>query len=280
MKKQDKKTWKIILITINLIAIALWSWLYYSTWDVIVVSMATFPFADWFAFISIARIIIIIAMASYLYNRWFKQDEIYLFDAFFLFASFFLFLGHGKVFDFIYAVIYGTSTFSFGFTLFLVKLRYFLVILMALTILFIGADASLIFYELRRDKELSKKGRIRAKRWIISLYLVSTSLFIVLAPTSETLSAILPYMMIFIYLICAIMFFFMYKNNRLSKVHSLIVGIGFLIFVASNLIRSILTARAYAEISALPLFWAQVFDIISNIVIFLGFLVKPPFAKK
>ena len=76
------------------------------------------------------------------------------------------------------------------------------------------------------------------------------------------------------------MFFFMYKNKRLSKVHGFIVGIGFLVFVATNLIRSILTARAYADISALPLFYAQVFDVFSNLIIFLGFLVKPPFAKK
>ncbi|MFW9949298.1 MAG: hypothetical protein ACFFKA_04130 [Candidatus Thorarchaeota archaeon] len=280
MKKQNKKTWKLLLIIINIVALGLWSWLYYSTWDVIVLTMTTFPFADWFGIISVTRIILIIAMASFLYNRWFKQDEIFLFDAFFLFASYFLTLGHGKVYDFIYAVIYGTSTFSPEFTLFFIKLRFFLIILSALTVLFIGADASLIFYELQRDKELTKEGRVKAKRWIIGMYLFSSISFILLAPTSETLTAVLPYMVILIYLICAIMFFFMYKNKRLSKVHGLIVGVGFLIFVATNLIRSVLTARAYADNSALPLFWAQVFDMVSNLIIFLGFLVKPPFAKK
>lgn len=280
MKKQNKKTWKLALIVVNLIAILLWTLLYYFTWDVVIITVTTFPFADWFAVISVARVILIVAMSSFLYHRWFKQEEIYLFDAFFLFASFFLILGHGKIYDFIYAIFYGTGTFSLEFTLFLVKMRYVLVVLMALTILFIGTDASIILYELRRDKELTKEGRSKAKKWIIGIYITTSGLFIALSPSSEMLSAVLPYLMIFIYLICAIMFFFMYRNKRLSKVHGFIVGIGFLIFVATNLIRSILTARAYQDYNAIWLFWSQVFDMISNIVIFLGFLVKPSFAKK
>jgi hypothetical protein len=280
MKKQNKKTWKTTLVVVNLIAILLWILSYYFSWEVIINTVTTFPFADWFAIISIARIALIIGMSSFLYHRWFNQEEIYLFDAFFLFASFFLILGHGKIYDFIYAIIYGTETFSLEFTLFLVKMRYCLIVLMALTILFIGADASIVLYELKSDIELTKVGRSKAKKWIIGIYMVTSGLVIILSPTSEMLSAILPYLMIFIYLVCAIMFFFMYRNKRLSKVHGFIVGIGFLIFIATNLVRSILTSRAYHDYNAIWLFWSEVFDMISNIVIFLGFLVKPPFAKK
>lgn len=65
----------------------------------------------------------------------------------------------------------------------------------------------------------------------------------------------------------------MYKNKRLSQANGLIIGIAFICFIASNLLRSILLGELYYIV------FIELIDIGVTLLIFIGFITKPKYAK-
>jgi hypothetical protein len=141
-------------------------------------------------------------------------------------------------------------------------------------ILYIGLEVIITFFNMYKNKEMDKKQFNKLRLRIILIFILVLVLVISLAPTTDFLGTILPFITLVLFLGIAIMFLFMYKNKRLSQANGLIIGIAFICFIASNLLRSILLS-----IDIYYTVFAEVIDIGVNLLIFIGFVTKPKYAK-
>jgi hypothetical protein len=221
----------------------------------------------------IGRILILGIMSFFLYRKWLKQEAIYTSDAYFLFGSFFGILSCGKIYDIFYNLAVISTRFDAEFLLLLLKIRFFIVVVNVMPILYIGLEVIITFFNMYRNKEMDKKQFNKLRLRIILIFTVVLVLVISLAPTTSFLSTILPFITLVIFLGIAIMFLFMYKNRRLSQANGLIIGIAFICFIASNLLRSILLSELYYIV------FIELIDIGVTLLIFIGFITKPKYAK-
>ncbi|MFX1233835.1 MAG: hypothetical protein ACFFBY_04665, partial [Promethearchaeota archaeon] len=143
-------------------------------------------------------------------------------------------------------------------------------------ILYIGLETTLALIS-AYVKNVTKSQFNKIRLGIIGFYLMIVLFIIIFAPNLNSLIIALPYFTLGIYLVIAIMFFFMYKNKRLSQANALLIGIAFLCLIASSLIRSVITVIAL-EIPSIFVI-AELLDIIVNFIIFLGFITRANYAK-
>lgn len=221
----------------------------------------------------IARVLILGIMSFFLYRKWLRQEAIYMSDAYFLFGSFSGILACAKTYDLFYNLVVISGAFTPEFSLLLVKIRFFIIIVNLIPILYIGLDAILIYINMNKNKEMNKKQFSKLRLEIMSVYVLVTAFVIVIGPTLNFLNMVLPYITIVIFLGIAFMFLFMYKNKRLTQANGLIIGIAFICFIFSNLMRSILI-NANLSYSI----YAELIDIAVNLIMFIGFISKPKYA--
>ncbi|HUW89074.1 MAG TPA: hypothetical protein VMV43_00995 [Candidatus Nanopelagicaceae bacterium] len=221
-----------------------------------------------------SRIVILGIMSFFLYRKWLKQEAIYISDAYFLFGSFFGIFTWAKVYDVFYNSAVISGLFDTGFILMLVKIRFFIIIANLMPILYIGLDAILVYINMNKNKEMKKKQFNKLRLRIILIFVLITISVIVLAPSLDFLNLVFPFMTIVSFIAIAFMFLFMYKNKRLSQANGLIIGIAFICFIASNLLRTILisTNLYFSTI-------AEIIDIGVNLLMFIGFITKPKYAR-
>jgi len=220
------------------------------------------------------RIVVLGIMSFFLYRKWLNQEAVYISDAYFLFGSFFGILAWAKVYDIFYNPAIISGIFETGFVLLLVKIRFFIIIANLMPILYIGLDAVLVYINMNRNKEMKRKQFDKLRWRIILIFVLITISVIIIAPTLIFLNLVFPFITIAIYFCIAFMFLFMYKNKRLSQANGLIIGIAFICFIASNLIRTILiSTNIYFSIIA------EIIDIGVNLFMFIGFITKPKYAR-
>ena len=221
-----------------------------------------------------SRILILGIMSFFLFRKWLRQEAVYISDAYFLFGSFFGMLTWAKVYDIFYNPAVISGAFETGFILLLVKIRFFIIIANLMPILYIGLDAILVYVNMNMNKEMKKKQFNKLRMRIILIFVLITISVIILAPTLDFLILVFPFITIATYVGIAFMFLFMYKNKRLSQANGLIIGIAFICFIASSLIRTILTSTNlyYGTI-------AEIIDIGVNLLMFIGFITKPKYAR-
>ena len=222
----------------------------------------------------ICRILILGIMSFFLYRKWLNQEAIYISDAYFLFGSFFGIFTWAKVYDLFYNPAIVSGAFSTGFILLLVKIRFFIIIATMMPMLYLGLDAILVYINMNKNKEMKKKQFNKMRLRIILIFVIITLSVIVLSPTLDFLNLVFPFITITIFFSVGFMFLFMYKNKRLSQANGLLIGIAFICFIASNLIRTILisTNLYYSVI-------ADIIDIGVNLLMFIGFITKPKYAR-
>jgi hypothetical protein len=126
---------------------------------------------------------------------------------------------------------------------------------------------------MNKNKEMNKERFNRLRLRIMLGFVIVTALVIVLAPTLSFLNLVFPFITMLSYIAIAFMFLFMYKNKRLTQANGLIIGIAFLCFLVSNLIRTILI-----NINLSYGIFAELIDIGVNLLIFIGFISKPKYA--
>ncbi|MFX1528368.1 MAG: hypothetical protein ACFFB4_12425, partial [Promethearchaeota archaeon] len=107
-------------------------------------------------------------------------------------------------------------------------------------------------------------------------YVIILLVLIWIANSVNLLVNLLPIATFIIYLLLMIMFFFMYRNKRLSQANSLIIGIAFLLLILSNIVRAVFTA-SYESWSIIL---SEIIDTIIIGVLFTGFITKPKYAKQ
>ena len=271
-----KKKFKWYLVGALTIISVIFILLYIAFWPIITFSLANIENIWLSTVASIIRIVILAIMSFILINKWFKQEAIFTSDAYFLFALFFLILTEGKIYDLFYNMILISELVDEVVLLFLVKIRYFIVVINILPVLYIGLQATMTLTSVY-IRELTKDQFNRIRLWIVVVFLIILSIIITIAPTVASLIRVLPYFTIAIFIALAIMFLFMYKNKHLSQADGLIIGIAFFAFIGSNIFRSIFTVSAMNEPSIF--FLIEGLDIIVNTMMFIGFIKKPKYAK-
>jgi hypothetical protein len=223
--------------------------------------------------IGVFRIVSYFIMCLIVFRKWFKQEKIYLSDAYFLFGIFFLIYTYAKIFDLFWYFAYSSENFNEDFLLYILKMRFFVIILNALPLIFLGLEVILSFIEVYNHKTWSARQKFRYKYYIIVSYFGLVSLLIILAPDRSTLYILLPVIVLGTAIGLVIMFLFMYRNRHLSHVNGLIIGIGFIGVIITSFIRVII------PLEVLFILLIELLDFAVYTIIFIGFMTKPKYIK-
>lgn len=225
--------------------------------------------------IILIRIGILSGMAFYMFHKWFSQEEQYLTDIPFLFGMFFLILIFGKAVD----LFWNLTFFSFNadLVLLLLRIRYFIIIFNLAPLVYLGIGILLYILSFRYSK-LTKEYSNSLQLKLIALILGIEIFLVAIAPDIDFISIILPCILIPSLASIVYIFYFAYKNKRLSEVHPFILAIGFFLYMISTIIRPI-AQRIIGE-SASYIVFVEIIDLMIFIVIFMGFYLHANYNQK
>ena len=226
--------------------------------------------------IILIRIGFISVMSYYMFHRWFKQEEQYLSDIPFLFGMFLLLLAFGKGLDLFWDLTF--FTFNDDFVMFLLKIRFFIIILEMAPLIFLSISMILYLRSLRGKSTGDEKQKNKATFRIMLLIVAIETTAVILAPNLIIMGILLPCIVIPSILVIIWMFLFAYKNKRLSQVHPLIIAIGFIAWLISNIMRVVLQI-IYGE-TPIYVFTAEMIDFFVFLIIFLGFCLKANYSQE
>ena len=269
-KKQKFKTFFIYISIILLISYIL---LVYSIWSEI---YAVFNKIETYLAILIifSRMFILCCFTIFLLKRWFKQEAIYTSDAYFLFALFFIILIFGKGIDLLISLIYFSESYNFIYMLIFFKIRYIIITINAIPLLYLGLEVLMSLFDIY-IKRISKIQFNLIKMSIVSLFLIINSIIILITPNLDGILSVLPIITTLTMVGIIILFALMYKIKRLSQAHGMIIAFGFFLVIISHILRPSLTK----DFNISMLIIAELIDIMLYIIIFLGFIKKPPYIK-
>ncbi|MBN1213945.1 MAG: hypothetical protein JXA99_00735 [Candidatus Lokiarchaeota archaeon] len=222
--------------------------------------------------IIIFRILIFGSFTAFLLKKWFNQEAIYTSDAYFLFSLFFIILIMGKGVDLIISLIYLDNLINSDYMLIFFKIRYIIIVINAIPLLFLGLEVLINLFDIY-VKKIPKTKINYIKISIVSVFLIINSIVILISPSTEVIQNILPIITTLTMIGIVILFVLMYKIKRLSQAHGLIIGIGFLFVIISHILRPIFTKDFNVSI----LIIAEMIDQLIYIIIFIGFIKKPPY---
>lgn len=271
--ESKKKKFLYSSITIILVLTIIFSVLYSLYWPTLITTIFSSE-GLWIGVVAIiGRALVLGIMSFFLYRKWLRQEAIYISDAYFLFGSFFGILTCAKIYDLFFNLVVISGAFSIEFSLLLAKIRFFIIIVNLFPILYIGLDAILIYINMNRNKEMNNKQFNKLRLRIMFGFVLVSALVIVLAPTINFLNLVFPFITILVYIAIAFMFLFMYKNKRLVQANGLIIGVAFICFIVSGLLRTILINENFSYS-----IFAELIDIGVNLFMFIGFISKPKYA--
>jgi hypothetical protein len=222
--------------------------------------------------IILIRIAILLGSAIYMFYKWFKQEEQYISDIPFLFAMFFLLLTFGKSVDLFFDLTF--NYFSEALNLFVIKLRFFIIVFTVFSLIYLSLKMILYWLSLKnRFKKLKDEDYQNKTNFLILLFITVIEIIaIVVTPDTDTISVVLPAVVIPSLVVIIWLFAFAHKNKRLSQVNSLVLMIGFGLYLISQIIRPVLL-RIFGEV-ATYLNLAEIIDLVIFAVIFLGFYME------
>jgi len=273
--EEKKRKFRIYLLIIVLSTLISYSILYTLFWDALSEVLINLEVIFMGFIVILSKIGILALMSFYIFRRWFKQDAIYTSDAYFLFGSFFWILTSGKILDLFWNIGFVGSILDMNFLFLLLKIRFAIVILTIVPILFVGLEAILTFVNLYKKKEMNKQQFNKIRKEIIIIYIIVIAILIVIAPSVPFMNIMLPFISFPMFLFIAIMFLYMYRNKYLSQAHGLIIGLSFFLLIIASIVRSVLSL----SLEALPVISAEIIDIGVYIIMFIGFISKPGYAK-
>jgi len=271
INSQYKKIYLSTLLLGILVGIILIGLLYYFNWSAIVQSYNENEGALGVVLVILSRIIIVSGMTFYTFYQWFKQEEQFFSDLPFLFGLFFLLLVFGKALDLFIDFIYHMGEFM---SLMMVKIRFFIMILDFLPMIYISIGMILFSLSLKdknkslRDENHQSKIRLR----IILVILLSEIIAITLVTNISIISILYPIVVIPSLVTIVWLFNFAYRNKRLAQVNNLILWIGFAAYLISQIVRPL--AQFIIGESPIFLIFAEALDLSIFIAIFIGFYKK------
>jgi len=274
--EEKKRKFRLYLISVVTITLISYIVLFILFWDllggVLIANQVL-----WIGFaISLSKVVILALMSFYIFRRWLKQDAIFTSDAYFLFGSFFWILLSGKILDIFWNLGFVGSVLDMNYLLFLLKIRFAIVILTIVPILFVSLEAILTFVNLYKKKEMNKQQFNKIRKRIIIIYIILIAVLIIIAPSVPFMNIMLPIISFPMFLFISVMFIYMYRNKYLSQAHGLIIGLSFFLLIIASIIRSVLSL----SFEAIPVITAEFIDIGVYILMFIGFITKPGYGKK
>jgi len=242
-------------------------------------------------FITIITIIILIRIsvsiyaAYFLFKIWFLKKSRLFTDLPFIFGFFFFLFIPAKLMDLVVFTtyrLYADYGFSYYLLLIIIKLRYFILTFNILPLFLSGIYLCLFRLSLRKTDFERKK--LSKKLTAIFSILYFPTIFIIIIFLNDI--SIFSYVGAFITLssLSFVIWVFLtaYKGKILSEIHSLIISIGFICYLISNLILPILanvigpSSLEGERIGALILELGTLF---STVIILLGFKRKANYKK-
>ena len=216
------------------------------------------------------RILLLSIITIYLFTKWFKQEAQYLSDIPFLLGLFFLILIFGKVVDLFWDLTF--FTFNTNLVLFIVKIRYFIIIFEVAPLIYLGFEV--IFFRLE-DKYTKLKDKrfmnlFRAKLIVLIVGIESTA--IIFIPNMTILGMVLPIILIPSLAGIVYIFYLAYRLKRLRVIKPKILTIGFLLYMISNIFRPVMQ-NILGE-TATYIIVVEIVDVCIFVVIFLGLYKK------
>ncbi len=259
----------LIGVIIGIIAVVL---LFAFNWSIIIASYQTHEGALGVILIISIRIFIVSLMAIYTFSSWFKQEKQYFSDMPFLFGSFFLLLIFGKALDLF--IDFSYLQLDEDLLLPVIKVRYFIAIFNLLPMIFLSIYMILISLSVKeRFQNLSNENylnKIRIRILIIIVVIeILAGIFILnvqIAPVIYPI-IIVPSLISIVWL-----FYFSWRNQRLSQVNTFILMIGFGLYLLSQISRPIV--QTLIGESPTYVITAESIDIIISVIIFIGFYKK------
>ncbi|MFX1479000.1 MAG: hypothetical protein ACFFCI_12785 [Promethearchaeota archaeon] len=269
---EKRNLYKLILFLCVLIGFVSIFIIYIINFQMITRSLDELPDAKLVVLIILTRICILTGNSIYMYFKWFKQEEQYTSDIPFLFATFFLLLTFGKAIDLFFDLTY--TFFNEIMNLMVIKLRFLLIIFTVLPLIYLSFVMILYSLSLKdRFIKLKEENYQNKVNLIIIIFTISIELFLVLiVPNATSIAFLLPCVVIPSLLIIIWLFAFAYRHKRLSQVNSLILLIGFSLYLASQIIRPLI--QEIIGENAFYINLAEIIDLIIFIIIFLGFYMN------
>ncbi|MHA1272568.1 MAG: hypothetical protein ACTSVV_01425 [Promethearchaeota archaeon] len=246
--------------------------LYMIYFDAIIATTKLIP-DSWIIILIISiRMVLLAGMSFYMFRRWLSQESQYFSDIPFLFAFFFLMVMFGKAFDLLYNLTYYTT--NEATFLFLIKIR-FIIAIMSLAPLYYLSIWMILFYislDGKYERLISENYRNKLTYRLMSLILTIEFIIIMLYLNVKTTAIILPAIVLPSLVIIFLIFYFSYRNKRLTQVNTLLLTIGFGAYLASQILRPLLHI-IFSE-SVMYSFSAELVDLIIFGIIFIGLIQK------
>ncbi|MBD3197303.1 MAG: hypothetical protein GF317_19770 [Candidatus Lokiarchaeota archaeon] len=271
---EKKKKFISLLFLSNLLVVFIFMFLFIFYLPFLTSALVKYDTAWILILIILYRILSFILFCGFLYYKWFKQEVIYTSDGFFLFALFYNLFIYGKWFDLFSYLAFGTESINESFFLIILKIRYLIIILEAIPLLYLGLEI-LVNYLKTRLELIKENQSKKIRQLIILIFLSIMTVLILIAPTSTFIINLFPILVFGTILGIVIMFLFMYRMKLLSQANGLIIGIGFILFMISSIIRSILST----QFNPIPVIISEIIDSFVFLVIFIGFIKKPKYKK-
>ncbi|MFX1312449.1 MAG: hypothetical protein ACFFHD_07530 [Promethearchaeota archaeon] len=266
-----RKLYALSLIIGTLLGIIAVFLVFFFNYDLIILAFRNYDGALEVVIIISLRIILLVIISLYLFNKWFKQEAQFLSDIPFLLGLFFFILIFGKAIDLFWDLTF--FTFNDFTVLLLLKIRYLIIIIEVVPLIYLGME--IIFFRLQdrftklKDKDYMNRLRIR----LIILTIIIESIAIIIMPNTTILGLLLPIILIPSLIGIVYIFYMAYRLNRLKIIKPGILTIGFFLYMVSNILRRVMQ-NILGE-TAFYVIVVELVDIFIFIIIFFGLYKKP-----
>jgi len=265
-KKTRYLTYLLAIIVFSVIGI-IYAFIYFS--DLILLTLQSIEGSLVVMMILLIRIIIMSILTYFIFRNWFKAEEVFLNDIPCLIGIMFMIITLGKALDLLQNLTF--LTLPDDQAIVFLKIRFIPIIFVAVPLLYLGIN--MIFYNLSlKGKDKYKdENLVKKRRNLILVGIIVVELIVLLTASNITfIGILLPIFIIPSLIIATWLFYFAWKNDRLSSVNPFLLMIGFGLYFISNILRPLLqgllgTNVLYAVI-------VETFDIAVFIIIFIGLL--------
>ena len=262
----DLKKIKLILILSVILSTVGILILYLSNLSILIETYLTYEGAIGIILIITLRIFIMSLMTIYMFRTWFKAEHQFFDDTPFLFALFFLILTFGKTIDLFWDFTY--YSFSSDLVLLLIKFRFVIIVVDLAPLLYIGLGIILFSLSSRYKKLGMEKYSNKIRIQLIVVIIIIELFAIILGSDILYLNRLLTIILIPSLIAIVYIFYIAYKGKRLSQVNPLILSLGFLLLMISNIFRPIATVIIGESANLIIL--VESIDLIIFLIIFIG----------
>ncbi|MBD3197305.1 MAG: hypothetical protein GF317_19780 [Candidatus Lokiarchaeota archaeon] len=204
-------------------------------------------------------------------NSWLNQKHYYVSDLPFLIGLFFLIIIPSKLLDLLSTYI--ALQVVYEVFLAILKIRFIIAVINTLPLLFFSIGFLLYYISLTEKYGFldDKNNRDKIQRIIVLMIIVAQLIAILFAIHHSSIITITSFLVFPSLLMITWIFVFSHKNRKYPKIDSLLVSIGFSLYLLTALFRSI------AHFIIEPIFYisfSEIFESITIFIIFMGLIRK------